>query len=151
MNYQKMRETFQAWIEDNYKLKVLWDPMPVSIAEPHVRLTFMGAEEMGAEQIDLKFALSIVGAGDGPDVFLDQLISTSIKVQNMFNKCLNSVEYVDLETDEGEKFRVTYEGGTSGAGQFAQNEEYLTERKQWNYVYTEPHYIIFDFKQSLGD
>ena len=59
------------------KLKVIMDPQPVKSAEPHLRLTFVGSGNQGATHCVVSFQLTIVGAGDGPEVFLDRIIEAS--------------------------------------------------------------------------
>lgn len=132
-------------------LKVIMDPQPIKSAEPHLRLTFVGSGNQGATHCVVSFQLTIVGAGDGPEVFLDRIIDASLAVSDLYNSDLHEGKrYADLKLASGRgTFRVTFPDTISSSGQFMQNDGTETEVSTWAYVYTEPHVMDVVFKRAL--
>ena len=133
------------------KLKVIMDPQPVKSAEPHLRLTFVGSGNQGATHCVVSFQLTIVGAGDGPEVFLDRIIEASLAVSDLYNSDLHEGKrYADIKLTSGRgSFRVNFPDTINNSGQFVQNDSTETETTTWAYVYTEPHVMDVVFKRAL--
>lgn len=120
-------------------LKVLYDPQPVRDAEPHLRLTFMGTEPMGIDADRIMFQLSLIGAGDGPAVFLPALIKGSLLIERLYDNC-EGPRYRDFSID-GLGFRISFVEGLTPQGSFSQNEMAIVETNQWTYLWNEPRYM----------
>lgn len=130
-------------LEGRTGLKTLWDPQPVRVSEPMLRLTFMGTEDKGRNTTRIKFQLSLLGAGDGPDVFLTKLIAASISLDRIYNSCTCKTQYVDIAP----KVRMVFETGLVATGTFSQNEQKVGETNQWSYLWTEPRYLAIDITE----
>ena len=132
-------------------LKVIMDPQPIKSAEPHLRLTFVGSGNRGASDCVVSFQLTIVGAGDGPEVFLDHIIGASLAVNDLYNADLHEGRrYADIKLISGRgSFRVNFPDTINNSGQFVQNDGTDTEVSIWAYVYTEPHVMDVVFKRAL--
>ncbi|MFA7108378.1 MAG: hypothetical protein WC162_04470 [Sphaerochaetaceae bacterium] len=125
---------------------VIYDPQPVKQAEPHVRLTFMGSGNQGSLDT-LAFQLTLVAAGDGPEVFLEELITLSLKVQDLFSG-LNGQGTKDIVKD-GRSTRVTFKAlENTGSGQFVENEKEDNEQTLFHYTFVEPHIITLSFNRK---
>ncbi|AEC02035.1 hypothetical protein [Parasphaerochaeta coccoides] len=148
---QKIRDAFAIWFKEKTGIAVLYDPQPVTSAEPAIRMVFTGASEQGASRDVLTFQFTIVGSGDGPDFFLASIIEVSLKVQDVMNDGLEGGRrYFDIDVPgRTEKVRVTFTGISDSTGSFTQNEFEETETRQWRYTYVEPHVVRFDFPRSL--
>jgi hypothetical protein len=111
-------------------LTVLVEPQPVMPAEPHLRIMFSGFEfvsefvedadftQYGIENIytlKMECLLTLTAQGDGPDVFLDEVISACFKVQKLFHKPI-SIPVVD-------GFGITVSAKVRDKGQLFKNEE----------------------------
>ena len=119
-----------AYIEKQTMRKVRLDPQPLRTAEPHLRLTFVGAVDNGSGYIVLSFQLGIVGAGDGPEVFLEEIIKSSIAV----NRLYGCKKYEDLRLSNGNVVRIAFPDVMNNSGQFIQNDGTMGETMQWAYV-----------------
>jgi len=142
-------DEFKDYMESENDIKVLYDPQPVLIAEPHLRMTFTGAEENGAFD-KLKFQGSIVGSGDGPDVFLPAVIAMSMKVQDIWSACraTNGRRWIEIPSKTG-VLRIFFQSVQNSSGQFVQNEIYESEARQWAYTYAEPHVVVLEFRKEM--
>lgn len=125
---------------------VMFDPQPVQIAEPHVRLTYVGCGDQGEQYDVLRFQLNIVAAGDGPDVFLPSLIELSLRIHDIFQK--ESVYTFALNQDD---CRLYIRSSVNAAGQFIQNEQEESERSQFRYTYAEPHMVEVAFPKNIRE
>jgi len=110
-------------------LSVLVEPQPVMPAEPHLRLMFSGFEFVSEFEEDADFTvyglnvytlkmeclLTLTAQGDGPDVFLDEVISACFKVQKLFHKPI-TIPVVD-------GFGITVSAKVRDKGQLFKNEE----------------------------
>ena len=140
--FKGLMKEVEKTLEDLTGLKVLWDPQPVRTAEPMLRLTFMGTEEKGAGCTRVKFQLSLLGAGDGPDVYLPALIEASIRLDRIYNPCIHKMQYIDIDTGT----RLVFETYLTTSGTFSQNEQKVIETNQWSYLWTEPRYVAIDIR-----
>lgn len=129
-------------------IKVLWDPQPVRAAEPQLRLTYIGSEEKGKGCTRIMFQLSLIGAGDGPDVFLPSLVEASVNLDRVYNRCTNNSKFIDMDIN-GKTVRLVFEDSLTASGTFSQNEQKVVETNQWSYLWTEPRYIAIDIKETL--
>lgn len=134
-----------AYIEKQTKRRVLLDPQPLRTAEPHLRLTFVGAADNGSGYVALSFQLGIVGAGDGPDVFLEEIVKSSIAVTRLYG----CKRYEDLRLSNGNAARLAFPDVMNNSGQFIQNDGTMGETTQWAYVYSEPHFVTLTLKWTL--
>ncbi len=144
-----MREALDAvvtWLRQETGYGVIFDPQPIRSAEPHLRLTFMGANHRGGGYVALAFQLSIVGAGDGPEVFLDEIISASVAVAALYERC---PLYVDIKLEKG-SVRLEFPTVQDMQGTFTQNDGMMGETMQWGYAYVEPHYVMMTMKTMEG-
>ena len=146
-DFKPIMKAVEAELEAITGLKVLWDPQPVRSAEPALRLTFIGTEEKGVGCTRVSFQLSLIGAGDGPDVFLPSLISASVNLDRAYNSCINRRQYVDIEA-EGVRSRMCFEAGLTASGTFSQNENKVVETNQWSYLWTEPRYVALEIREQ---
>lgn len=126
-------------IENLTGLKVLYDPQPVRMGGPHLRLTYMGSEECGHGAMRLKWQVSLIGAGDGPDVYLPAVIRASIAVEELYDRCRRP-GFEDLVVD-GVTVRMCFDAALTASGGFSQNEQKVVETGQWSYLWTEPRYV----------
>lgn len=148
---KEILETVRGYLNRQTKLKVIMDPQPVKNAEPHLRLTFTGSNNQGATHCVVSFQLSIVGAGDGPEVFLDRIIEASLAVSDLYNSTLHDGRrYEDIKLASGRgTFRMNFPDTINNSGQFVQNDGLETETSTWAYVYAEPHVLDVTFKRAL--
>lgn len=148
---KEILETVRGYLSRQTQLKVIMDPQPVKSAEPHLRLTFVGSSNQGATHCVVSFQLSIVGAGDGPEVFLDRIIEASLAVSDLYNSTLHDGRrYEDIKLASGRgTFRVNFPDTINNSGQFVQNDGIETETSTWAYVYAEPHVLDVTFKRAL--
>ncbi len=149
-----MREVLDAvtaHLKKETGMKVIMDPQPIKSAEPHLRLTFVGSGNLGASHCVVSFQLTIVGAGDGPEVFLDRIIEASLAVGDLYNKELHEGRlYVDLQLASSRGvIRANFPDTINNSGQFVQNDNIEGETSAWAYVYTEPHVMDVVFKRAL--
>ncbi len=131
----------------SHDLKVLMDPMPIKSAEPHIRLSFSGVEDAVGRDVTLTFTCSVLGAGDGPGVFVESVIETSIKL----HKIIDGERHYKLFVDAGDVMRATearlyFTPAKVGSGQLVEVEQYDNETTQFNYVYTESHNLKITFE-----
>jgi len=111
-------------------LSVLVEPQPVMPAEPHLRLMFSGFEfvsefvkdddftQYGIENVytlKMECLLTLTAQGDGPDVFLDEVISACFKLQKLFH------EPISIPVIDG--FGITVSAKVRDKGQLFKNEE----------------------------
>jgi hypothetical protein len=111
-------------------LTVLVEPQPVMPAEPHLRIMFSGFEFVSEFKKDADFTgyglenvytlkmeclLTLTAQGDGPDVFLDEVISACFKVQKLFR------EPITIPVVDG--FGITVSAKVKDKGQLFKNEE----------------------------
>lgn len=144
-------EALAYWLAQETGLVALFDPQPVKGAEPHARLTLVGTEDRGDGPIDVKFQLNVIGAGDGPDVFLPSVIGASCRVNDLYNPCLHEGRRTTgILTKEGTALQVGFPAFSDATGQFVQNEANEGETGMWRYVYTEPHYITLTIPRQQG-
>jgi hypothetical protein len=143
-------KAFESYMASEHNMKVLYDPQPIVMAEPHVRLTFVGADENGAFD-RLLFQASLVGSGDGPDVFLPALIGMSMRIQDIWSSCRNDGKRWKEIPGDGGTVRIQFKPVQNGSGQFIQNEIQEGEARQWAYTYTEPHMVVLEFKKESKD
>lgn len=135
-------EGLSYWLTQETGLPTLYDPQPVKTAQPHVRLTLTGTEDRGDGPVDVRFQLNVIGAGDGPDVYLPAVIMASCRVNDLYNPHLrDGRRYADLTSPGGTEIRILFPPVGDTTGQFVQNDMDDGETRQWRYVYTEPHYI----------
>lgn len=148
---KEILDTVKEFLKQRTGLKVIMDPQPVKNAEPHLRLTFVGSGNQGATHSVVSFQLAIVGAGDGPEVFLDRIIEASMQVGDLYNSYLHEGKlYIDLKLASGRgSFRVNFPDTINNSGQFVQNENNENENAQWAYTYVEPHVMDVTFKRAL--
>lgn len=125
---------------------VMYDPQPISKAEPHVRLTYTGTSDAGDLYDSIHFSLSIVAAGDGPDVFLSYLINLSLKAHQLFAEHGGNSRTIEVA---GKECKLYIRKQLTGDGQFLQNEETENERTQFRYTYVEPYYVEVRFPKTL--
>ena len=130
-------------------LKVIYDPQPVRNAEPHIRLTFMGTEPMGIDTDRIIFQLSLIGAGDGPDVFLPSLIKGSLRIERLYDNC-EGPRYRDFDIS-GFGFRISFVEGVSPQGSFSQNEMAIVETNQWTYLWNEPRFMTISVPSAFWE
>lgn len=141
-------EKARAAIEEKIGSTVIYDPTPVQRAEPHLRLVYMGAGDQGSLDV-LSFQLNVVGAGDGPDYFLPELVATSLKVHDLFNGS-NGRDRLDVPLAQGQVARIQFKPiSLPNGGQFAENDREDTERNQFRYTYVEPHVVTISFPRNL--
>lgn len=126
----------KEFLEQQTGKKVLFDPQPIRSAEPHLRLTFAGAEDRGSTWVQLTFQLGIVGAGDGPDIFLQEIIDLSIAVSRLYSCAKSTTISRGLRT-----VTIGFPEFSSNTGVFQMNDGAFGETVQWAYVYAEPHWI----------
>lgn len=141
-----MREALDAaiaWLKQETGYGVLFDPQPIRSAEPHLRLTFTGATDRGSGYVSLAFQLSIVGAGDGPEIFLEEIILASAAVAQLYGRC---PPYVDLELKKGSA-RLDFPAVQNMTGTFTPNDGMMGETMQWAYAYVEPHFVTMTLKR----
>lgn len=144
-------EGLAYWLTQETGLSALFDPQPVKSAEPHVRLTLTGTEDRGDGPVDVRFQLNVIGAGDGPDVYLPSVIAASCRVNDLYNPCLrDGRRYADLLSPSGTELRILFPPIGDMTGQFSQNDVDEGEARQWRYVYTEPHYITLTIPRQKG-
>jgi hypothetical protein len=146
---KEILEAFEEWAKKKTGLPVLFDPQPVRSAEPHIRLTFTGSGEAGKSYDVLTFQLTIVGAGDGPEVFLDSIITASLAVQDLYNRELNNSQVDIVLPNNRGSFRVSFPDVINSTGQFIQNDGSGGETGKWDYIYTEPHVVEFTINRAL--
>lgn len=147
---KRILEAVEAWFREETGLLTLWDPQPVRIAEPQIRLTFMGSEEFGGGAELLKFQLSLTGAGDGPSVFLPEVIKASVRISRLYNQCERK-PYTDLDID-GKRIRMSFVNeGLTPSGTFTENEYAAAETNQWSYLWTEPRYMTITLPESFWE
>ncbi len=128
-------------------LMTVMDPMPVKKAAPHLRLTFMGSGDQGSYDT-LNFQLSIVAAGDGPDIYLQKIIEGSLLVHDLF-RCANGKNRVDVSLNGGGSFRIHFKPlALDNGGQFIENERDENEQTQFRYTFVEPHVITVSFPRD---
>jgi len=111
-------------------LTVLVEPQPVMPAEPHLRVMFSGFEFASEFEKDADFTgygienvytlkmeclLTLTAQGDGPDVFLDEVISACFKLQKLFR------EPITIPVVDG--FGITVSAKVRDKGQLFKNEE----------------------------
>jgi hypothetical protein len=111
-------------------LTVLVEPQPVMPAEPHLRVMFSGFEFVSEFEKDADFTgygienvytlkmeclLTLTAQGDGPDVFLDEVISACFKLQKLFR------EPITIPVVHG--FGITVSAKVRDKGQLFKNEE----------------------------
>lgn len=143
-----IRPMLQAFTEElsfQMQLKVLMDPQPIGVAEPHIRLTFTGTE-VRESYCHLQFQISVVGAGDGPEVFLERVIAASAAIAQLASKRnprASVFSYMDTTC------RYSLEVSSSATGQFMQNEKDESEQTLFSYTYVEPHTIVLQVPISL--
>lgn len=144
-------DMLKGYLKQETKLKVIMDPQPIKGAEPHLRLTFVGSGNQGASHCTVSFQLTIVGAGDGPEVFLDRIIEASLAVSDLYNSDMHEGRrYADIKLVSGRgSFRVNFPDTINNSGQFVQNDSIEGETSVWAYVYTEPHVIDVVFNRAL--
>lgn len=146
---KEILEEFAAWVKSETGVPVLYDPQPLRSAEPHIRLTFTGAAGEGKTHATLFFQLSIVGAGDGPEVFLDRIMEASLAVVDFYNPCIHHRQ-VDIVLPNGSgSFRVGFPDVMNSSGQFTRNSGDEGETVKWAYTYVEPHMVEFTFNRAL--
>lgn len=134
----------KSYLKEATGLDVLMDPQPLTSSQPHLRLTFIGTGDAGETHDELHFQISIVGAGDGPDVYLPRVINASLVVADLYRK-----RSVDFKVNEAYSIRIGFPEIVSNSGQFVRQGEDETENSTWAYVYTEPHVVTIDFNRSL--
>ena len=111
-------------------LTVLVEPQPVMPAEPHLRVMFSGFEFVSEFEKDndatwygienvytlkMECLLTLTAQGDGPDVFLDEVISACFKLQKLFR------EPITISVVDG--FGITVSAKVRDKGQLFKNEE----------------------------
>jgi len=110
-------------------LTVLVEPQPVMPAEPHLRIMFSGFEFVsefekadftgyGIENVytlKMECLLTLTAQGDGPDVFLDEVISACFKIQKLFR------EPITIPVVDG--FGITVSAKVRDKGQLFKNDE----------------------------
>lgn len=148
-DFKPLMKAVESKLEALTGLKILWDPQPVRSAEPSLRLTFIGSEEKGVDCTRISFQLSLIGAGDGPDVFLPSLVAASVNLDRLYNGCINGKQFIDIEA-EGVRSRMCFETGLTASGTFSQNDAKVIETNQWSYLWTEPRYIALEIREQ-GD
>ena len=134
---KRVLEAVAKQLTQETKLKVLFDPQPVKSAEPHLRLTYIGSQSYGPDSEGFDFQLSLVGSGDGPDVFLPALLTASAKLDSLYDKCEGPL-FRDLKIDSTTYVRMTFVTGLIATGSFTQNEMKIVETNQWSYLWQEP-------------
>lgn len=148
MRVSKMLDGVAGLLHEKTGLEVLFDPQPVRQAVPHLRLTFMGAA-IEDDAATLSFQVSIIGAGDGPDVFLPKVVGASVALARMFaDRESVGFKYFEVEADGG-KFRIYLQNSAESSGQFTRTNQDGDETTQWNYAFVEPHVLTVICKSSL--
>ena len=146
---KKVFDAASAALEDLTGLPVLFDPQPVRTARPSLRLTYQGSDSGGVGAMVLKWQLSIVGAGDGPEVYLTSVVRASLALQSMYDKC-RSKGWTDLDVaGVGIGVRMSFVTGLEVTGSFSQNEMKVVETGQWSYLWTEPKYLTICIPDSV--
>lgn len=149
---QQILDAAALYLESETGAKVLYDPQPVRKAEPHIRLTYMGAEDKGIGAFCLNFQLSLVGAGDGPGVYLAKIIELSLKLTDLYNPCRHRQDVSIPLKDGGYVKLLLISSGVQATGVFSQNEQTQVETAQWNYLFTESRYISIEVPElAQGD
>ena len=143
---KEILEALKQNLTELFGVKVLFDPQPVKLAEPHVRLTFSGSGDQGDTTDVLRFQLSVIAAGDGPEVFLSSVIGVSLTVHDICKK--HNPGYYQF-THEEKKIRMHFEVSGVSTGQFVQNAQDENEQSQFRYTYVEPHSVVISFNNSL--
>lgn len=147
-----MKKVFDAIAQElgqRSGLEVIFDPQPVRLGQPGLRLTYMGSEDGGHGRMVLKWQLSLTGAGDGPDVYLSKVVAASLRLEALYDKC-RSKGYADLMVD-GVAVRMSYVAGLEATGSFSVNEMKVVETGQWSYLWTEPRYIAVSIPDSIWE
>lgn len=139
----------QEYLSDKLGVTVIYDPQPVQQAEPHVRLTFTGSGDQGSLST-INFQLSLVAAGDGPEVFLEELVKLSLKIHDLFSPN-NGRGKEDVFNLTGKQIMRIYFKPllNTSTGQFIENEKTDSERNQFHYTYVEPHVITISFPRDM--
>ncbi|MEM1672501.1 MAG: hypothetical protein QXX12_00555 [Nanopusillaceae archaeon] len=152
-----LRSHIIPYLEEQTKLKVLLEPNPSILAEPHLRLLYTGLEfrpvqfretDFGHTGYDLDslfdliihFLLTLHAEGDGPDNFLDEVINASFKLAFLFRQGI-SIEVVP------QKFFATLVAQKRPGGQFFKNEE--PGKKAFVYEETWEGLIMLPFVKRL--
>lgn len=139
----------QEYLSQKLEALVIYDPQPVQQAEPHVRLTFTGSGDQGSLST-INFQLSLVAAGDGPDVFLEELVKLSLRIHDLFSPN-NGKGIQDVFNSSGKQpLRIFFKPlANTSNGQFIENERTDSERNQFHYTYVEPHVITISFPRDM--
>lgn len=147
---QKLLDAVEKSLSSKVGTKVIFDPQPVRNAEPHLRLTYMGASENGVASTRLNFQLSLVGAGDGPGVYLAKVIELSMQVARLYNRCMHEQSWT-IQVDDHEVIRLLLlTDGVQATGAFSQNEQKQVETNTWSYLFTEGRYIGIVVSNDTG-
>lgn len=149
MLLKEVLDQIKTILKDKSSLDVLFDPQSVRTAAPALRLTYLGSEHYGIGASILKWQLSLVGAGDGPDVYLSSVISASLHLEALYDKCKGK-QYVDFPVGKYTA-RLCFESSVTPTGSFSQNEQKIVETGQWNYLWTEPRYITVNIPDEIWE
>lgn len=137
----------ECFIERETGLKVLLDPQPIKIAEPHIRLTFSGTENWGLRGKRLLFQISILGAGDGPEAFIEKAIIATLKLDDLYDAC-NGGTSKTLKYNNN-CIAVGFVNVADATASLTQNENRIVETGQWSYVYTATRYLGITIPDSI--
>lgn len=144
---KKLLEEIASVLKEETGIPVLFDPQPIKTGEPHLRLTYIGSENAGRGFSNLNWQLSLVGAGDGPDVYLPKVLKSSLKLEALYDKCKGPA-FRDLHVGSF-CCRMSFVAGLVATGSFSQNEMKIIETGQWSYLWTEPKYISVSIPEEL--
>lgn len=138
---KRVLEAIEIELKQVSGLPILFDPQPVKNSEPHLRLTYMGAEPWGKGYMMMKWQLSVTGAGDGPDVYLPEVLAASLRLEALYDKCRHQALHRDISIGKHIARMSFVAEGLAPSGSFSQNEMKVVETGQWSYLFTESRYI----------
>lgn len=149
MSLKEMMDQVKQILKDKSGLDVVFDPQPVRTAAPSLRLTYLGSEHYGIGHSLLKWQLSLIGAGDGPDVYLSSVIAASLRLEALYDRC-KGAQHIDFPVGKYTA-RLCFEETVTPTGSFSQNGEKIVETGQWTYLWTEPRYITVNIPDEVWE
>lgn len=144
---KKILDQMSSLLEAETGLSVLFDPQPVKVAAPSLRLVFLGSEGFGVKATMLKWQIALIGAGDGPDVYLPAVMAASLRLERLYDKC-KGPQFIDFNVD-GVSLRMCFVAALEATGSFSVNENKIVETGQWSYLWTEPKYLSVTVPDEL--
>jgi len=154
-----LRNIVLSYLEKKTNLKVLLEPNPSVLAEPHLRLLLTGIEfrPVQLREVDYEhtgydldslydlivhFLLTLHAEGDGPDAFLDEVISSSFKLSFLFR----NQKGINIQVIPNTLYATLVANKRPG-GQFFKNEE--PGKKAFIYEETWEGFIMLPYVKKL--